>query len=287
MPARGRAAMRGRMFKQQSVIIATLAALLLCACAHRQVPTEPASAMPPAEAAAQPAEKGPAGLPAPGGSDAEFDTFGEFDQDFVEAAVQVADPLEPVNRAVFVFNDRLYFWVLKPLASGYNVILPEAARRGIRNFFSNLFTPIRFANCVLQGKGTAAAQEVARLITNTTIGVLGFWDPALDLYGLKMSDEDLGQTLGAYGVGNGFYLMWPVLGPSSLRDTIGFFGDLYVNPLNYLEPTSLSISAGFYRRFNDLSLRIGDYEAVKQAAVDPYVAFRDGYVQYRRSLIAQ
>ena len=125
------------------------------------------------------------------------------------------------------------------------------------------------------------------MITNTSLGVAGFWDPAMDLYGVEISNEDLGQTLGAYGIGNGFFLMWPVLGPNSLRDTVGFFGDLYVNPINYLEPTSLALGVGFYRRFNDLSLRIGDYEAVKQAAVDPYVAFRDGYIQFRRSLIEQ
>jgi phospholipid-binding lipoprotein MlaA len=195
--------------------------------------------------------------------------------------------LQPVNRAVFIFNDRLYFWVLKPLARGYNFVLPEVARKGIRNFFSNLLTPIRFANCALQGKGKAAAEEFARLITNTTLGLAGFWDPASKLYGIEINDEDLGQTLGAYGIGNGFYLVWPVLGPSSLRDTAGFFGDLYVNPINYIEPTSLSFGVGLYRRFNDLSLRIGDYEAVKQAAVDPYIAIRDGYIQFRRSLIEQ
>jgi phospholipid-binding lipoprotein MlaA len=275
------------MHRQPTVIAAMLIMLLLCACAHRQVNTGPASPKPVAAGTSQPAEKEPSRLPAPDQPDADFDAFDEFDQEFAEAAIQVTDPLQPLNRAIFVFNDRLYFWVLKPLARGYNFVLPEVARRGIRNFFSNLLTPIRFSNCVLQGKGNAAAQEVARLITNTTLGVAGFWDPALELYGLEISNEDLGQTLGAYGIGNGFYLVWPVLGPSSLRDTVGFFGDLYVNPINYIEPTSLSFGVGLYRRFNDLSLRIGDYEAIKQAAVDPYIAVRDGYIQFRRSLIEQ
>ena len=264
-----------------------LVALLLCACAHREVTVDPASAEPVAAGTAQPAEEAQTALPSSGEPDADFEAFDEFDQEFAGAAIQVADPLEPINRAIFVFNDRLYFWVLKPVAKGYNFILPEAARRGVRNFFSNLFTPIRFVNCALQGKGHAAATEVVRLITNTTLGVVGFWDPALDLYGIEISNEDLGQTLGAYGIGDGFFLMWPVLGASTLRDTAGFFGDLYANPIYYIEPSSLSYGVGFYRRFNDLSLRIGDYEAIKQAAVDPYVAIRDGYIQFRRSLIEQ
>ncbi len=264
-----------------------LVLLLLCACAHREVNTTSATGQPNASGTVQTDDKQPETVPASEEPDADFEAFDEFDQEFTSAAVQVADPLEPVNRAIFVFNDRLYFWVLKPVAKGYNFIVPGAARRGVRNFFSNLLTPIRFVNCVLQGKGSSAATEVVRLITNTTLGVAGFWDPAMDLYGVEISNEDLGQTLGAYGIGNGFFLMWPVLGPNTLRDTVGFFGDLYVNPIYYLEPTSLSFGVGLYRRFNDLSLRIGDYEAVKQAAVDPYVAFRDGYIQFRRSLIEQ
>jgi len=278
---------RSPMHKQARLAAAILAVLLLSACAHREVSTGPDSPQSAVASMAQPAGKEQIRPPASDPPDADFETFDEFDKEFVDAVVQVADPLQPVNRAIFVFNDRLYFWVLKPVAKGYNFILPEVARRGVRNFFSNLLTPIRFVNCALQGKGQSAATEVVRFITNTTLGVAGLWDPALDLYGIEISNEDLGQTIGAYGVGNGFYLVWPVLGPSSLRDTVGFFGDLYVNPITYIEPASLSLGVGLYRRFNDLSLRIGDYEAIKQAAVDPYVAVRDGYVQFRRSLIEQ
>ena len=274
------------MCPRHAVVAAIFVVLLLCSCAHREVKSDPAA--PPAAAAAEPSSvEVPTPPPASESPDAGFDAFEEFDEEFVEAVVQVADPLRPVNRAIFVFNDRLYFWVLKPLALGYNAVLPETARIGIRNFFSNLLTPIRFVNCILQGKGTAAGQEFVRFMTNTTLGVLGFWDPALDLYGVDISNEDLGQTFGVYGIGEGFYLVWPVLGPSTFRDTVGFFGDLFVNPITYIEPTELSWGVGLYRRFNDISLRIGDYEAIKQAAVDPYVAVRDGYIQFRRSLIEQ
>ena len=269
------------------VMAAMLTVLLLCACAHREVKSGSGPLQSPMAEPAPPARNEASELPAADAPDADFGAFEEFDQEFADAAMQVADPLQAVNRAIFAFNDRLYFWVLKPVARGYNFILPEFARRGVRNFFSNLLTPIRFVNCVLQGKGIAAGNEASRFIVNTTVGVLGFWDPAEEWLDILISNEDLGQTLGVYGIGDGFFLVWPVLGPASLRDTVGFFGDLYVNPINYLEPTSLSVGVGFYRRFNDLSLRIGDYEAIKQAAVDPYIAVRDGYIQFRRSLIEQ
>ena len=157
----------------------------------------------------------------------------------------------------------------------------------MRNFFSNLLTPIRFTNCILQGKGTSAGTEAVRFFTNTTIGILGAWDPALDLFDLTISDEDLGQTFGAYGIGNGFYIVWPILGSSTLRDSVGWLGDTYVNPITYLDTWQAVIGVGLYRRFNDLTFRIGDLEAVKQASIDPYIAVRDGYIQFRNSLVDQ
>lgn len=222
-------------------------------------------------------------------SDAEAaaDVFDQFEKEFEAESIHIADPLSPVNKAVFIFNDRFYFWVLKPMVRGYNFVIPQIVRRGVRNFFSNLLTPIRFTNCILQGKGNPAATEFARFVTNTTLGVIGFWDPALDLYDLKISEEDFGQTLGAYGIGHGFYLVWPFFGPSTLRESVGFLGDLAVNPINYVEPTGASIAVGLYRRFNDISFRIGEYEAVKQAAIDPYSAMRDGYIQFRNALVDQ
>jgi len=221
------------------------------------------------------------------GSEDTADIFDEFEEEFKDQSLHVADPFAPINKAVFVFNDRLYFWVLKPVAQGYNFVIPQIVRRGVRNFFSNLLTPIRFTNCILQGKGSPAATEAARFVTNTTLGIIGFWDPALDLYDLKISEEDFGQTLGAYGIGHGFYIVWPIFGPSTLRESVGFLGDLTVNPINYIEPTSTSVAVGLYRRFNDISFRIGEYEAIKQAAIDPYSAIRDGYIQFRNALVDQ
>ena len=212
--------------------------------------------------------------------------FGEFEDEFEQVKL-VSDPLESFNRAVFYFNDRLYFWLLNPMARGYNAVMPRVVRSGVRNFFSNLLTPIRFVNCILQGKPNAAGTELGRFAVNTTAGILGVWDPAREYFKLEVKDEDLGQTFGAYGIGNGFYIVWPILGSSTLRDSIGFGGDLFLNPISYIDSTAWSLGVGAYRRFNDLSFRIGEYEAIKKASIDPYQAVRDGYVQFRNALIEE
>ncbi|MFZ0244025.1 MAG: VacJ family lipoprotein [Desulfobacterales bacterium] len=210
-----------------------------------------------------------------------------FPSEEAQPAVRIADPFEPVNRVVFRFNDRLYFWVLKPVAKGYSRVFREDIRQCVANFFSNVLTPVRLANCLLQGKFKAAGTETARFFINTTMGVLGFGDAGKEMFNLEISDEDLGQTLGVYGIGNGFFIVWPLLGPSTVRDTAGFGGDLFLNPLTYLEPTGLALAVGGYRRLNDLSFRLGEYEAILAAAIEPYTAVRDGYIQFRKALVAQ
>jgi len=220
------------------------------------------------------------------GDDAEFKD--EFDLPEGEASVspvRVADPLAPINRITFQVNDKLYFWLLKPAAQGYNFVIPKDFRLCVSNFFSNVLTPVRLANCLLQGKFKNAGTEVARFLVNTTFGILGFGDPGKVVFNMDISDEDLGQTLGRWGFGNGFYIVWPVVGPSTIRESVGFFGDLWVNPIQYLEPAAAAVGVGAYRRFNDLSFRLGEYEAVKAAAIEPYTAVRDGYIQFRNSLV--
>ena len=151
--------------------------------------------------------------------------------------VTIADPWEPFNRAMFTFNDRLYFWVLKPVAEGYSAVLPEPARVSVGNFFSNLRSPIRLVNCLLQANFIGAATELFRFMLNSTIGLAGLFDPAGgEEIGLVRQDEDFGQTLGSYGVGQGFYIVWPFLGPSSPRDTVGMIGDYFSYPISYLDP---------------------------------------------------
>ena len=171
--------------------------------------------------------------------DEDFELAADEDKT-VPKAVSVADPLEPWNRAMFVFNDKCYFWLLKPIAQGYNFVMPKFFRECIRNFFDNLEMPVRFVNCLLQAKGKAAAGELGRFLCNTTIGVLGFGNPAQKYPALSPDEEDFGQTLGRYGIGHGIYLVWPFMGPSSIRDTIGFGGDYFLKPTNYIEPWEAS-----------------------------------------------
>jgi phospholipid-binding lipoprotein MlaA len=200
--------------------------------------------------------------------------------------VGIADPLEPFNRAMYHFNDKLYFWVLKPVAQGYRKVVPEEARVGVGNFFANITFPIRFVNCLLQANFGGAASELGRFVINTIWGIGGLLDAA-SIPGINLSkqDEDFGQTLGVFGLGQGFYINWPVLGPSSPRDTLGFAGDFFLHPFYFLAPWDVSLGIRAYERVNDTSLSIGDYESLKEAAIDPYVAIRDAYVQYRHKKV--
>jgi len=221
-----------------------------------------------------------------GGASADKD-FDLLEEEVTSQMAEVADPLEPLNRLMFGVNDILYFWVVKPCAQLCKDVVPEPARLGVRNFFRNLATPIRLANCLLQGKGDSAGTELHRFLVNTTAGVLGFGDPARDKLGLEPADEDLGQTLAVYGLGDGFYILLPLLGPSTLRDTAGYVGDQFLNPLWYVEPTEVSIGISSGKIVNESSFHIGEYEAFKSAAVDPYVAMREAYIQYRNNQIQQ
>lgn len=199
----------------------------------------------------------------------------------------VSDPLEPINRVIFHFNDKLYFWFLKPIAKGYSAIVPKPAQVSVRDFFYNLVFPIRFINCLFQAKFESASTELSRFLVNSTVGIAGFFDPATKRYNIKGQDEDLGQTLGSHGMGSAFYINWPILGPSNVRDTIGLVGDAFLDPLNYLSPSKYSLSTKGLRTVNKTSLTIGDYEDLKRAALDPYIAVRDAYYQYRQNKIKE
>ncbi len=218
-----------------------------------------------------------------GVSDDEFD---QFDEEFEEDKAHVADPLIYWNRAMFYFNDKFYFWILRPVSKGYRAVVPSPVRVGVKKFFTNLTAPIRFVNCIIQGKWKAADAELARFLFNSTVGVLGFGNPAKKYPELNPNDdEDFGQTLGAYGIGNGFYIMWPILGPSTLRDSVGLVGDLFLNPVFYVEPVEASVGIRSYEEVNETSFEIGDYESLKKAAINPYEAVRDAYIQYRNSKV--
>ena len=213
--------------------------------------------------------------------------FDLLEDEIIDQMVEIADPLEPINRTMYGLNDIFYFWVMKPCAMTCEQVVPEPARIGIRNFFQNLTTPIRFVNCLLQGKGDGAGTEFNRFVINTTAGILGFGDPARDQHGLKPAKEDMGQTLAVFGFDNGIYIVWPLLGPSTMRDSVGRVGDMFLSPMFYVEHTETMMGITTARSINGSSFHVGEYEVFKSEALDPYVAMRDKYIQSRNKKIQQ
>ncbi len=213
--------------------------------------------------------------------DEDYDDYGDDEESLVK------DPLEGFNRAMFTFNDRLYFDVLKPVARGYRFVTPKKIRTGIRNFFYNIVYPVRLVNDLLQGKFKRAGKETCRFVVNTSVGLLGFMTPSKDYAWLNPPSEDTGQTLATWGLGDGFYIVWPLLGPSTVRDSFGFLGDYALQPDSYVKPLGLSFGLRGFEIVNKTSLTLGDYEALKESAFDPYVAVRNAYIQNRRQAIRE
>ena len=213
-----------------------------------------------------------------------FDDFEEFENDTEPA---VFDPLSGYNRVMTQINDRLYYWVIKPVARGYKFVMPKPARKGIGNFFRNLGFPVRMVNNLLQLKIKRAGSETVRFVVNTTVGVAGFWDAADSLMGLPVYPEDFGQTLGYYGVGDGFPVVLPVFGPSNVRDVFGRAGDWFLDPVNHLDETRVRSAVNMVRGVNDASLRLGQYEAITKDALDLYILLRDGYRDMRNKAIEE
>ncbi len=217
------------------------------------------------------------------------DEMGDVTEEQAEAIKEepINDPLEPFNRAMFHFNDKLYFWLLKPFSQGYGFVVPKPARSAVSRMYDNVKAPIRILNNLLQGKFHNATVELARFVTNSTAGVAGMFEVASKIDDLPPHKEDLGQTFGVWGMGHGFYLVLPFLGPSSGRDALGWVGDRIVHPLTWVEPWELSLGFTVHETVNYFSLHIGDYEVLKKAAVDPYLALRNGFVQYRKKAVEE
>ena len=229
----------------------------------------------------------------------------EFEDEFGAAEKEVFDPLSGYNRVMTDFNDSLYVWVLDPVARGYRWVLPYAARRGVKNFFHNLLFPLRFVNNAFQLKIKNAGEEFLRFSINSTIGILGFWDPAKEWFDLEAHEEDFGQTLGYYGVGGGFHVVLPFLGPSNVRDMFSLYPDMQMDPVNYVEnrPYNFPKQEGEYqgvskqtlqevdltllKNINRESLRIGQYANLKKDAIELYPFLRDVYEQNRAKLIKE
>lgn len=220
------------------------------------------------------------------------DEFNGFDDDFedefaAEDKLDVFDPLSRYNRETTAFNDKLYFWVLKPVSNGYSYIVPEPARLSVSRFFKNILFPVRFVNNILQLKFKGAGIELSRFCINSTVGILGLADPAKEWLDLEAHPEDFGQTLGYYGVGGGFHIVLPFLGPSNLRDLAGMVPDYYADPVQLVDPDIDELAVQSYDIMNRTSLHIGEYETIKNDALDLYTFLRDAYEANRRKKIEE
>ncbi|WP_156826991.1 MlaA family lipoprotein [Geopsychrobacter electrodiphilus] len=208
-----------------------------------------------------------------------------------DSAPLISDPFETMNRGTFWFNDKLYFYFLKPVARVYSIV-PRPARTSVGNFFSNLSSPVRVINSVLQLKLDDAGREISRFFINSIIGLGGLFDVADKWAKIPQKKEDFGQTLGFYHLGQGPYLILPFLGPSSLRDAGGTLVDTaFLDPFtlhltqnwNLTEKTGLRVG----QAINYLSLDDDSYEKIKRDSLDPYLFMRAAYAQYRLAKVAQ
>jgi phospholipid-binding lipoprotein MlaA len=196
------------------------------------------------------------------------------------------DPFEPMNRAVFSFNEVADDYVIKPIAQAYKFVLPEFARTGVTNFFSNINDVLIAANNLLQGKPIEAASDIGRFLVNSTIGILGLFDVATDM-GLDKNREDFGQTLGVWGLPDGPYVVLPFFGASNVRDTVGFVVDIEADfilnsdKLTRDQKTSSTVLRVINRRADLLDAG----QLLEDAAFDKYSFTRDGYLQRRRNQI--
>ena len=233
-------------------------------------------------------------------SDEPFDPFARAE----EGAGEEYDPWEPMNTNIFEFNRQLDRFVLKPVAKGYNFVVPDLVQVGISNIFTNLRFAPRFLNNVFQGKLKGAGIEMGRFLINSTVGLAGFFDPAKHI-DLVTPQEDMGQTLGFYGVKPGPYLVLPLLPPFTVRDFVGYIGDVFLNPINWLvvpvirvdgvpsvvdnDTTVTLIQTGSRvgEVVNERSRNLEKYQGVEEATLDLYTAVRNAYLQTRAKEIRE
>lgn len=194
------------------------------------------------------------------------------------------DPIEGFNRAMFSFNETVDSAVIKPVAKGYEAVLPQPVRTGVSNFFSNIADAWISINNLIQGKPKEAASDLGRVLVNTTVGILGLFDVATPM-GMEKHEEDFGQTLGVWGVGDGPYVVLPILGPRTLRDTGGLLVDLVVDPVVNHEPVDVRNVAIALRAIDTRAELLSAEKTIDEAALDKYSFIRDAYLQRRHSLI--
>ena len=195
------------------------------------------------------------------------------------------DPWEPFNEKMFDFNRGLDRWVMKPVAKGYNKVMPDPWQEAIGNAFDNIAFVPRFVNCLVQGRFAGAGREMLRFVVNSSIGLGGLIDIA-KIEGFQKCKGDMGQTLGVWGVGPGPFLILPFLPPLTVRDAVGFFADGAMNPLSYFIPfltAQFPMKAG--EAVNDRSVNLDLYQGFEESTVEFYSALRNAYLQRRQQRV--
>ncbi len=235
-------------------------------------------------------------------SDEPFDPFAEPGEETIDEY----DPWEPVNTKVFEFNRQFDHWLLKPVAKGYNVVVPDTVQVAVSNFFYNIRVTPRFMNNLFQGKFKGAGIEAGRFVVNTTAGIGGLFDVAQYL-SLVTPEEDTGQTLGFYGIPPGPYVVLPFLQPYTIRDLVGYVGDIALNPIywlvlpiieidaipsiiphkNRVTTSLILITARGTEIVNDRSLNLEKFQGVEESTLDLYAAVRNAYLQKRAKAIRE
>lgn len=208
-------------------------------------------------------------------------------------AEDIPDPLEPLNRGIFWFNDTFDTYLFEPIAKGYDYIIPQSVQNSVRNFFINLNTPVYVVSDLLQLKFEQTGEHLGRFAINTTIGGLGLFDVAASEFNLNHHNEDLGSALGYWGVGQGAYLVLPLIGPSSLRDGVGLAGEAFLTPTIAVTFSDMSqhdkniIIYGSNGLFliNQRARMVETIRSAKEASVDYYSFVKHAYQQNRESVI--
>jgi len=219
----------------------------------------------------------------------------DFESEYTQTKKADFDPLKGYNEFMTNVNDKFYTHLLFPVAKGYKKVVPKGARESVSNFFDNLFFPVRFINNLLQFKIKNAFEESQRFLINSTVGLAGLFDIAKKKFHIKAHNEDFGQTLGYYGFGGGFHIVWPILGDSNLRDSVGLVADSLLDPKVYIDnrgydlvnSDAQSFGVNSFYIINRTSFEYKKYEAIKKGTVVLYPVLKELYEKRRDELIKE
>lgn len=189
------------------------------------------------------------------------------------------DPLEFINRPIFAFNDKLFEYILIPASHGYIAVVPVPVRQGVTNFFSNIREPLNALNHLFQGQVATSGKSVGRFLINSTVGLLGLFDPATAWFDIQPNVSTINDTLASYDVGYGSYLVLPFLGQSDLRNGFSTLTESMLSPIQYVSDDPQTLYIQIYAGFHKFAPEAATYEKLRQETDDPYVFFRNLYMQ--------